>query len=200
MRNEHPIWPFDSETPPGPERLSEKPCAVLYRTDTVAWYQLSKSEAEAVEGLLALCRSDDWKEPFIRYLLTEFREGRRAAPADVLFHMRDAVDDFKLQLDGARAIAGDYPEFLNPDAEISKTLTSTGGNVPKDEDSGERTKEAVIKGRINRAAKRLAGELSDLRRVRESKPKRVFTKEQVAAAEALQAESEAILKAKRGRK
>ena len=68
---------------------------------------LSKSEANEIEGLIALSRSDDWKSSFIGYMLTEFREGRAAAPADVLSLLREALGDMVLQIDGAITIATD---------------------------------------------------------------------------------------------
>lgn len=176
MRSTHPGWPFDLDTPepePGPDsqRALTEQGALFIRTKSGIAESLSVQEAEAVESLIALLRSDDWKEQFIKYLLFEFREGRRASPADVLFHMRYAVDDFKLQPDGARDIACDYPAFLNPDARMEDTLTSVGKDGPKDEPTGDVPKEAGIKRRIDRAAKHLAGELADLRRAREPQSK-----------------------------
>jgi len=140
---------------------------VFFRSESGITDFLSTSEADEVEGLLALCRSDDWKGDFVTQLVTEFREGQRSAPTDVLFRMANAVDNFDLQLDGARAIISGYPAFLNPDARIAETYCSTGKNVPKDEDSGDPTKEAAIKRIIARTAALLSGEISKLRQLRE---------------------------------
>jgi hypothetical protein len=175
MKSPHPSWPFEPETQaePGPDSQSAltEAGALFIRTKSGITESLAVLEADAIEGLIALCRSDDWKESFIRYLLTEFREGLRASPADVLFHMRDAVDDFKMRLADARAVASDYPAFLNPDALMSDTFTSVGSGAPKDEPTGDVSKEAGIKRRIDRAAKHLAGELAELERTREPQSK-----------------------------
>lgn len=100
--------------------------AVFFRAQSGIIERLSGLEADAIEGLIALSRSDDWKSSFVKYLCCDYRDGRRAAPADVIHALQDSLDDFRSQVGEAVGIARDYPVFLDPDSDISKTFTVVG--------------------------------------------------------------------------
>jgi hypothetical protein len=120
-------WPFVEE--PIEDAGSEHGALFIRATKGIT-EELSELWADEVEGLIALQGSGDWKASFIGALLSDFREGHRASPADVLHMMHDAVRDLQDQIRSARAINENYRAFLNPEAEIPETMTRIGTDKP----------------------------------------------------------------------
>ena len=89
-----------------------EPGALFIRTGSKKAETLTRHQADAVEGLLMLMNSDDWKGRFIVNILLSFRKGQREAPRDVQWSLNEAVSEFEIEVENARNIARDYSPLL----------------------------------------------------------------------------------------
>lgn len=117
----------EAEPPEPPE-----PGALFIRASANKTEPLTCFQAEAIEALLMLMAAGDWKETFITGILLEFRRGSREAPADVLWDLEQAADQFETDIDTARQLARDYAPLLNTAAPACETrlFVGSGSNKP----------------------------------------------------------------------
>jgi hypothetical protein len=104
--------------------------ALFFRVGAKEATALTRREAEAVEGLLMLMASDDWKRYFVIGILGSFLVGARETPADLFNDLTAAVKEFAGDVEQARRIARDYGPLLASAAPVTEIYTEPQPAAP----------------------------------------------------------------------
>lgn len=124
-----PEKPIESEetehtTPP-------EPGALFLRVESKTVQPLTSFQAGAIEGLLSLMGSDDWKETFITEMLHAYRDGNRESPADVRWSLEQVTHQFEMELGVARSMYRDYRPLFQTEASGREVYVVVGSGIPQ---------------------------------------------------------------------
>jgi hypothetical protein len=118
----------------------DEPGAFFIRASTQKAEPLTCWQADILEGLALLLATDDWKVQFVSRILNEFRLGVREAPADILWDLRQAAEQFEINVKDARGIVDNYFELLDtkqPASEV-QLVVGRGAKEPVKRPAGAR--------------------------------------------------------------